>query len=195
MNLKLFLEKKTTKCLSELGIDSLALVKQSSRPEHGQYQANGVMGAAKKTGQNPRQLASDLASLLQEKNDQDIFEVEVAGPGFINFTLSTDFLARQLHEIEKDPRLGVSLHTKRKVLTDFSSPNLAKEMHIGHLRSTTIGDACSRILEFLGHEVIRVNHVGDWGSQFGSLLAYMDRLSETESNLGNELKDLEIFYR
>lgn len=91
MNLKLFLEKKTTKCLSELGIDSLALVKQSSRPEHGQYQANGVMGAAKKTGQNPRQLASDLASLLQKKNDQDIFEVEVAGPGFINFTLSTDF--------------------------------------------------------------------------------------------------------
>ena len=195
MNLKLFLEKKTTKCLSELGIDSLALVKQSSRPEHGQYQANGVMGAAKKTGQNPRQLASDLASLLQEKNDQDIFEVEVAGPGFINFTLSTDFLARQLHDIEKDPRLGVSLHIKRKVLTDFSSPNLAKEMHIGHLRSTTIGDACSRILEFLGHEVIRVNHVGDWGSQFGSLLAYMDRLSETESNLGNELKDLELFYK
>ena len=195
MNLKLFLEKKTTKCLSELGIDSLALVKQSSRPEHGQYQANGVMGAAKKTGQNPRQLASDLASLLQEKNDQDIFEVEVAGPGFINFTLSTDFLARQLHDIEKDPRLGVSLHIKRKVLTDFSSPNLAKEMHIGHLRSTTIGDACSRILEFLGHEVIRVNHVGDWGSQFGSLLAYLDRLSETESNLGNELKDLELFYK
>ena len=195
MNLKLFLEKKTTKCLSELGIDSLALVKQSSRPEHGQYQANGVMGAAKKTGQNPRQLASDLASLLQKKNDQDIFEVEVAGPGFINFTLSTDFLARQLHDIEKDPRLGVSLHIKRKVLTDFSSPNLAKEMHIGHLRSTTIGDACSRILEFLGHEVIRVNHVGDWGSQFGSLLAYMDRLSETESNLGNELKDLELFYK
>ena len=195
MNLKLFLEKKTTKCLSELGIDSLALVKQSSRPEHGQYQANGVMGAAKKTGQNPRQLASDLASLLQKKNDQDIFEVEVAGPGFINFTLSTDFLARQLHDIEKDPRLGVSLPIKRKVLTDFSSPNLAKEMHIGHLRSTTIGDACSRILEFLGHEVIRVNHVGDWGSQFGSLLAYMDRLSETESNLGNELKDLELFYK
>ena len=195
MNLKLFLEKKTTKCLSELGIDSLALVKQSSRPEHGQYQANGVMGAAKKTGQNPRQLASDLAALLQEKNDQDIFKVEVAGPGFINFTLSTDFLARQLHDIEKDPRLGVSLHIKRKVLTDFSSPNLAKEMHIGHLRSTTIGDACSRILEFLGHEVIRVNHVGDWGSQFGSLLAYMDRLSETESNLGNELKDLELFYK
>ena len=195
MNLKIFLEKKTTKCLGELGIDSSALVKQSSRPEHGQYQANGVMGAAKKTGQNPHQLASDLASLLQEKNDQDIFEVEVAGPGFINFTLSTDFLARQLHDIEKDPRLGVSLHIKRKVLTDYSSPNLAKEMHIGHLRSTTIGDACSRILEFLGHEVIRVNHVGDWGSQFGSLLAYMDRLSETESNLGNELKDLELFYK
>ena len=150
MNLKLFLEKKTTKCLSELGIDSLALVKQSSRPEHGQYQANGVMGAAKKTGQNPHQLASDLASLLQEKNDQDIFEVEVAGPGFINFTLSTDFLARQLHDIEKDPRLGVSLHIKRKVLTDYSSPNLAKEMHIGHLRSTTIGDACSAILVGLG---------------------------------------------
>ena len=195
MNLKLFLEKQTSKCLSELGLDNSALVKQSSRPEHGQYQANGVMGAAKKTGQNPRQLASNLAALLQEKNDQDIFKVEVAGPGFINFTLSTEFLARQLHDIEKDPRLGVSLQVKRKVLTDFSSPNLAKEMHIGHLRSTTIGDACSRILEFLGHEVIRVNHVGDWGSQFGSLLAYMDRLSETESNLGNELKDLELFYK
>jgi len=195
MNLKLFFEEKATKCLNELGVEGSALVKQSSRPEHGQYQANGVMAAAKKIGRNPRQLASELASLLGKKNDLDIFDLEVAGPGFVNFTLSTDFLVRTLHDLERDPRLGVSLHKKRKVLADYSSPNLAKEMHIGHLRSTTIGDACSRILEFLGHEVIRVNHVGDWGSQFGSLLAYMDRLSEAESNIGNELKDLELFYK
>ena len=195
MNLKIFLEEKATECLCELGVDGSAVVKQSARPEHGQYQANGVMGAAKKAGRDPRQLASDLASLLQEKNDKKIFDIEIAGPGFINFTLSEKFLSKTLFDLERDPRLGVSLQRKRKVLTDFSSPNLAKEMHIGHLRSTTIGDACSRILEFLGHEVIRVNHVGDWGSQFGSLLAYMDRLSESETNLGNELKDLELFYK
>tara|TARA_B100001093_G_scaffold388723_1_gene374856 strand:- start:570 stop:2300 length:1731 start_codon:yes stop_codon:yes gene_type:complete len=195
MNLRIFLEEKAAKCLSEIGVDGSALVKQSSRPEHGHYQANGVMGAAKKTGRNPRQLASDLASLLQEKNDPNNFELEVAGPGFINFTLSGEFLSKTLHDLEKDPRLGVSLDKKRKILADYSSPNLAKEMHIGHLRSTTIGDACSRILEFLGHEVVRVNHVGDWGSQFGSLLAYMDKLSEAESNLGSELKDLELFYK
>ena len=134
-------------------------------------------------------------NLLKEKNDKKIFDIEIAGPGFINFTLSEKFLSKTLFDLERDPRLGVSLQRKRKVLTDFSSPNLAKEMHIGHLRSTTIGDACSRILEFLGHEVIRVNHVGDWGSQFGSLLAYMDRLSQSETNLGNELKDLELFYK
>ena len=195
MNLKIFLEEKVTECLCELGVDGSALVKQSARSEHGQYQANGVMGAAKKAGRDPRQLASDLASLLKEKNDKKIFDIEIAGPGFINFTISEKFLSKTLFDLERDPRLGVSLQRKRKVLTDFSSPNLAKEMHIGHLRSTTIGDACSRILEFLGHEVIRVNHVGDWGSQFGSLLAYMDRLSESETNLGNELKDLELFYK
>ncbi len=193
MNLKAILDNRISSAMAEAGISSApAVVKQAQRPEFGHYQANGIMGAAKKLKMNPRELASDVIDRLA---GDDNIEVEIAGPGFINITLSLAFLGRSLEEIRIQQRLGVQSDTQKKIVVDYSSPNLAKEMHIGHLRPTTIGDAAVRVLEFLGHNVIRANHVGDWGAQFGSLLAYMDQLSEEGQILSSELKDLEKFYQ
>jgi arginyl-tRNA synthetase len=151
------------------------------------------MGAAKKLGTNPRELAQSLVAQLTALEDKASFEI--AGPGFINITLSTAFIADELSTMATDERLGIAPEPAKKIAVDYSSPNLAKEMHIGHLRSTAIGDATVRILEFLGHDVLRVNHVGDWGAQFGSLLAYLDMLEKEGKPLATELKDLEAFYQ
>lgn len=193
MNLKQFLDDRICAALEGVGAPgSPAVVKQASKPEFGHYQANGVMGAAKKLKARP----AELAALLTGKLDlTGVAATEVAGPGFINITLSPAFIASALQETAQDARLGVAAATPETIVVDYSSPNLAKEMHIGHLRSTAIGDAAVRILEFLGHNVIRANHVGDWGAQFGSLLAYMNRLSPAGETLATELKDLEAFYR
>ena len=197
MNLKKYLDQEFTKNLRAIGADSSpAVVKQASKPEFGHYQANGVMGAAKKLGSNPREVAQSLLKLIEKSKDlSESAEWEIAGPGFINITLTPQFIQTELDRRSKDPRLGIPTESKRKILLDYSSPNLAKEMHIGHLRSTAIGDSIARILEFLGHEVIRANHVGDWGAQFGSLLAYMNKLEQAGEELATELKDLEIFYQ
>ena len=197
MNLKKYLDREFESGLRALGaLDAPAVVKQASKPAFGHYQANGVMGAAKKRKSNPRELAQLLLDLMEgSKELTGVAEYEIAGPGFINITLTPAFIQTELNKNATDPRLGIPLETARKILIDYSSPNLAKEMHIGHLRSTAIGDANVRILEFLGHEVIRANHVGDWGAQFGSLLAYMDKLEQTGEALATELKDLEVFYQ
>lgn len=197
MNLKKYLDREFESGLRTLGAaDAPAVVKQASKPEFGHYQANGVMGAAKKQKSNPRELAQSLLDLIEKSKElTGVAEYEIAGPGFINITLTPAFIQTELDRNAKDPRLGISLETARKILIDYSSPNLAKEMHIGHLRSTAIGDANVRILEFLGHEVVRANHVGDWGAQFGSLLAYMDKLEQAGEELATELKDLEVFYQ
>lgn len=192
MNLKTYLETEFHKILSELSIDAPAIIKQAARPEFGHYQANGIMGAAKKAGLNPRELAEKVVSGL---NIEGVDRVEVAGPGFINIHLDNDFLVKQLQDARSSARLSIEPHKKQKIVVDYSSPNLAKEMHVGHLRPTTIGDALVRILEFFDQEVIRANHVGDWGAQFGSLLAYMDQISASEDKLHTELKDLEKFYQ
>ncbi len=193
MNLKQLLDKKITAAMTAAGItDAPAVVKQAQRPEFGHYQANGIMAAAKKLKTNPRLLAQEVVSNLAGDPDSTF---EIAGPGFINITLSPEFLAQALKNVRHSDRLGIDEKPRKKIVVDYSSPNLAKEMHIGHLRPTTIGDAAVRILEFLGHDVIRANHVGDWGAQFGSLLAYMDQLSGKGETLGTELKDLEQFYR
>lgn len=192
MNVREHLERVIGDALRAAGApaDAPAAVKQSGRPEFGHYQANGVMSAAKRLSRNPRELAAQVAEGLDLS---DIAEkVEVAGPGFINIHLSRGFLASSLKARLADARLGIELHTAQTVVVDYSAPNLAKEMHIGHLRGTTIGDALVRILEFLGHRVIRANHMGDWGSQFGRLLAYMEMHNET---LTTELADLERFYQ
>ncbi|MCH7741502.1 MAG: arginine--tRNA ligase [Proteobacteria bacterium] len=193
MNLKQLLDDKVTAAMTAAGVpDAQAVVKQAQRLEFGHYQANGIMAAAKKQKTNPRELAEKVLDQLGD--DVDLC-LEVAGPGFINITLTPAFLAHTLQKLQPSERLGIDEEPGKVIVVDYSAPNLAKEMHIGHLRSTTIGDAAVRILEFLGHEVVRANHVGDWGAQFGSLLAYMDQLEKQGEKLSSELKDLEKFYQ
>ncbi|MDO4251342.1 MAG: arginine--tRNA ligase, partial [Moraxella sp.] len=142
--------------------------------------------------QNPRALAEQVASHLI--TNQLIDSAEVAGPGFINLRLNAQFLANQALVALMDERLGItSVAQADTVVIDYSSPNLAKEMHVGHLRSTIIGDSIARILGFLGYKVIRQNHVGDWGTQFGMLVAYL--VEQQQDNATFELSDLEQFYR
>ena len=195
MNLRQELERRLSDALRQAGAPegSPAMVAPSSRPELGDYQANGVMGAAKKSKTNPRQLAEKVLAAL---NLADLGTAEVAGPGFINIRINPALLARTLDAITLDAgdRLGVQPpEHKQTVVVDYSGPNLAKEMHVGHLRSTIIGDALARTLEFLGHNVIRQNHVGDWGTQFGMLIAHLKEQSESAAQA--ELADLEEFYR
>ncbi len=196
MNLKKHLDTEFGRTLTALGhTDAPAVVKQASKPEFGHYQANGIMGAAKKAKTNPRELAEQVVEQVQQGDLSKVLTMEIAGPGFINISLNQEFLSAELETMIGDDRLGVATSEPEKILIDYSSPNLAKEMHIGHLRSTAIGDAAVRLLEFFGHEVVRANHVGDWGAQFGSLLAYMDKLESEGAQLATELKDLEIFYQ
>lgn len=195
MNIRDFLAEKISQTMSECGAPSgtEAVVKQAGRPEFGQYQANGAMAAAKKMNIRPRQFAEQVVSKLQLDGVAE--RVEIAGPGFINIHLLPTFLSTQLMQLVGDSRFGVDSVQAQTIVVDYSAPNLAKEMHIGHLRSTTIGDSLVRILEFLGHRVVRANHMGDWGSQFGRLLAYMDQLSEDAQSLTAKLSDLETFYQ
>jgi arginyl-tRNA synthetase len=193
MNIKKVLDQSITRALQLAGAsDSNAVIKQSQKAEFGQYQANGVMGAAKKLKMNPRELAAQVIEAL----DLPLAEkVEIAGPGFINIHLDAQAVAAALSKLHTDSMLGIEAPPRQSYVIDYSAPNLAKEMHIGHLRSTTMGDAAARILDFLGHDVTRANHVGDWGAQFGSLLAYMDQLEQSGEILSTELKDLEVFYK
>ncbi|MFQ6036839.1 MAG: arginine--tRNA ligase, partial [Sedimentisphaerales bacterium] len=156
--------------------DCAAIVGLATDPKFGDYQANGVMALAKKVKAKPRKLAEEVVKKLDIR---DICEQpEVAGPGFINLRLKPDFIADRLLKINADPegRLGIEKTAKPKtIVVDFSCPNIAKQMHVGHLRSTIIGDCICRILEFLGHKVIRQNHIGDWGTHFGMLCTYFDQ--------------------
>ena len=158
---------------------------------HGDFASNLAMMLAKPAGMKPRDLAEQLVAALPPSDA--VAQVSIAGPGFINFFQARDWLAAQLQQALDDPQLNVpQAEPAQRVVVDYSSPNLAKEMHVGHLRSTIIGDAVVRVLEFLGHEVIRQNHVGDWGTQFGMLLAYLE---ENPVTAEAELGDLENFYR
>ncbi|AKG21730.1 arginine--tRNA ligase [Calothrix sp. 336/3] len=168
----------------------------ASNPKFGDYQANVALSLSKKLGQQPRAIAQAITDKLDVT---DICEQpEIAGPGFINLRLKTDYLQAQLNSIQADPRLGVAVakHPQREIV-DFSSPNIAKEMHVGHLRSTIIGDAIARVLEFLGHDVIRINHVGDWGTQFGMLIAYLREVKPEVLTTADviDLGDLVELYR
>lgn len=188
MKLQQTLSNQIEQAFAVAGISGSPIVLQSAKDaKHGDFQINGVMGAAKKVGQNPRELAQKIAA---ELNGKGAFAgAEVAGPGFINLRLSPEFLAQQLSgslNIEKTA-------TPNTVVIDYSSPNLAKEMHVGHLRSSIIGDSIARVLEFLGHKVICQNHVGDWGTQFGMLVAYL--VEQQKDNAEFKLADLEQFYR
>lgn len=194
MNIQALLSDKVTQALVAAGApaDSEALVRQSAKAQFGDYQANGVMGAAKKLGLPPRQLAEKVVAALDLEGIAS--KVEIAGPGFINIFLAPQWLAANLESALQDARLGVAPVKPQTIVVDYSAPNVAKEMHIGHIRSTIIGDAAVRTLEFLGHNVIRANHVGDWGTQFGMLIAYLEKV-QNENAADMDLSDLEAFYR
>lgn len=186
------LESFVTSAMQLAGIPegTAAVIKPSSRPEFGDYQVNGIMAAAKKMCTNPRALAEQVLDHLQ----LDIAtRIEIAGPGFINIYLSAEWIAQQVTEKLNSENLVEETTAPQTIVVDYSGPNLAKEMHVGHLRSTIIGDAFARVLSAQGHQVIRQNHVGDWGTQFGMLIAHM--LDQENNNLTLQLVDLEQFYR
>lgn len=194
MNIQALLSEKVSQALIAAGApaDCEPQVRQSAKVQFGDYQANGVMAVAKKLGMPPRQLAEQVLTHLDLSGIAS--KTEIAGPGFINIFLDPAFLASHVDAALKSDRLGVSRPQAQTVVIDYSAPNVAKEMHVGHLRSTIIGDAAVRTLEFLGHKVIRANHVGDWGTQFGMLIAYLEK--QQQENAGEmALADLEGFYR
>jgi arginyl-tRNA synthetase len=181
---------------SALGIDADPMVSPAQNDKFGDYQANAAMGLAKQAGEQSGQKANPRALAEQIKSKLDLgemaSEITIAGPGFLNVKLSPVWLSRQLQTIAGDQRLGVepTVHPQT-VVVDYSGPNVAKQMHVGHLRSTIIGDAISRVLEFEGDRVIRQNHIGDWGTQFGMLISH---LAGTTGN-SQKIEDLEEFYR
>jgi arginyl-tRNA synthetase len=162
--------------------------------ERADAQINGALPLAKRTGSNPR----DIAQAVVDSGVLDgvASELEIAGPGFVNVTLSPAFLAAQLGEVAADDRLGVERAAEPKtVVVDYSAPNVAKEMHVGHLRTTLIGDALVRMFDFLGHDVIRENHIGDWGTPFGMLIEHLVDLGEERAAEHLSLGDLDGFYK
>ena len=176
------------------GVDPMLV--PASNPKFGDYQSNVALSLTKQLGQPPRAIAEKI---IQQLDVTEICQTPViAGPGFINLTLKPAYLEAQLSNIQVDPRLGVTVaKTPKRVIVDFSAPNIAKEMHVGHLRSTIIGDSIARILEFRGHDVLRINHVGDWGTQFGMLIAYLREAYPEALSTANalDLGDLVTLYR
>jgi arginyl-tRNA synthetase len=176
--------------------DTDPMLVPTSNPKFGDYQANLAMSLAKLLQMNPRAIASQIVDHLDL---DDLCEPpEIAGPGFINLRLKTAYLADQLKAMQADPRLGVApVSAPQKVIVDFSSPNIAKEMHVGHLRSTIIGDSIARVQEFMGHDVLRLNHVGDWGTQFGMLITHLKEAcpAALEADSTVDIGDLVTFYK
>ncbi|WP_281544164.1 arginine--tRNA ligase [Grimontia sp. SpTr1] len=195
MNIQALLNDKVAAAMVAAGAPegSPAAVRQSAKPQFGDYQANGIMGVAKKLGCNPREFAQKVLDVLDLDGMAE--KTEIAGPGFINIFLSTEWLAAKADEALASDRLGVAEAEKQNIVVDYSAPNVAKEMHVGHLRSTIIGDAVVRTLEFMGHNVIRANHLGDWGTQFGMLIANLERHEAQGGDISMDLSDIEGFYR
>lgn len=194
MNIQHILSEKIKQAMIEAGAEATVepLVRQSGKVQFGDYQANGIMGAAKKLGLNPREFAQNVVEKVDLTGIAE--KLEIAGPGFINIFLTPAWLAENVKKSLQDNHLGIERNQSQTVVVDYSSPNVAKEMHVGHLRSTIIGDGVVRALAFLGNKVIRANHVGDWGTQFGMLIAYLEKM-ENEHASEMELSDLEAFYR
>ncbi|MEX0588895.1 MAG: arginine--tRNA ligase, partial [Cyanobium sp.] len=176
----------------------------ASKPEFGDFQANGALPLAKPLGQPPRAIATAIVAALASDPafGELCLEPVIAGPGFINLSLRPERLAAEVQARLGDPRLGVpsvadGTAAQKPVIVDFSSPNIAKEMHVGHLRSTIIGDSLARLLEFRGHPVLRLNHVGDWGTQFGMLITHLKQVAPQALETADaiDLGDLVAFYR
>ena len=184
--LKLGFEKALSAAFGDEYAKIDPLLEKASNPKFGDYQSNVALSLAKRLGQQPRKIAEQI---IQELNVTDICETpQVAGAGFVNLTLLPSYLETQLKNVYIDSRLGIAeAKTPKRVVVDFSAPNIAKEMHVGHLRSTIIGDSIARVLQYQGHNVLRLNHVGDWGTQFGMLITH---LRESESVNDYDLLDL-----
>ncbi|MBS0876971.1 MULTISPECIES: arginine--tRNA ligase [unclassified Tatumella] len=196
MDIKYILAEKVRQAMTQCHIttDKPVSARPSARPEYGDYQIDSMMAIAKSQATDPLKLAQRVAGELMNNSQYRhiIARAEAVHPGFINLFLNDRWLLEQAELAFNDPRSGVARQPAQHVVVDYSSPNVAKEMHVGHLRSTIIGDASVRTLEFLGHKVTRVNHIGDWGTQFGMLITYLE-LAENDGNIS--LSDLEGFYR
>jgi len=192
MNIRDLLTQRFSQAMAAAGIPAECAphVAPSKNPQFGDYQANGAMGAAKAVGRKPRDIAQEILDKVELDDLAD--KTEIAGPGFINVHLRSDWLAEQLKQQNCQTQSNESPQT---IVIDYSSPNLAKEMHVGHLRSTIIGDSLAHVLEFMGHKVIRQNHVGDWGTQFGMLTAELEEQLGQNQAASMALKDLEQFYQ
>jgi len=194
-NLKVKFEEATKKAFPNLESPVIE-ISQSKQDKFGHYQFNSAMKMTKLLGENPRKIAEQI--LGQVETGDLIEKMEIAGPGFINITLKDSFLSNGVQVMATDSHLGIDLpENKQRVIVEFSSPNIAKQLHVGHLRSTIIGDCIARLFEFLGHDVLRLNHIGDWGTAFGMLIAYLkeekpDILSGKE---GTDLNHLVEWYR
>ncbi|RCV47702.1 arginine--tRNA ligase [Marinitenerispora sediminis] len=157
------------------------------------FQSNAALALAKRLRRKPREVASEIAAHLEA--DDVVGGVEVSGPGFVNLTLRDDWIARETRDLLADPRLGVPEPPRQNIPLDYSAPNVAKEMHVGHLRTTVVGDALARTLEFLGHNVIRQNHIGDWGTPFGMLIEHLLDVGEDSAEAGLLESDPNAFYQ
>ena len=171
--------------LEELPLD----ITPSTKEHFGHYQCNNAMKLAPVLRKSPRAIAEEILAHIPTT---PFSSVEIAGAGFINFTFSREFLADQLQIFSQELAKGFPVSSPQKVIIDFSSPNIAKDMHVGHLRSTIIGDCLARCFSFVGHDVLRLNHIGDWGTAFGMLITY---LQDTEQANIHQLEDLTELYK
>jgi arginyl-tRNA synthetase len=188
------LAKKLSEVLAKAGLLNAGELTQATDPRFGDYQTNAALVLGKQRGENPRDLAEKI---LAELDVGDLCEPPVvAGAGFINFTLRADAIAKKAGEVLGDKRLGVAqAKSTRRIVIDFGSPNVAKPMHVGHIRSTVLGDALARIAQFLGHEVIRDNHIGDWGTQFGMVIYGWKNLLDRQALQRNPLAEIVRIYK
>jgi len=196
MNFPVFISTYLEEALSKAGfasVDALSQIKASSDSKFGDYQFNGSMGLAKEAKVSPRKVAEKIVEFFALP---DVLEpVEIAGPGFLNLRIKTQWLAEKIQQMAVDPRLGVLKPEKVKTFViDFSSPNVAKPMHVGHLRSTILGDSLARTLRFLGHTVITDNHLGDWGTQFGIILHGYKHMLDEKAFQNEPVKELARLY-
>ncbi|MBW2460640.1 MAG: arginine--tRNA ligase [Deltaproteobacteria bacterium] len=191
-----YLDRLATRVIREtLDVDQPPLLRPAKEEKHGDYQVNAAMALGKKLGKAPREIAGPLAEALAE--DEAIARAEVAGPGFVNLFLDPAWIGARLGDDLRDTEsLGIeAVETPQKVIVDFSSPNIAKQMHVGHLRSTIIGDALCRLLRAVGHEVVGDNHLGDWGTQFGMLIVGMREWGDEAALEADAIVELERVYR
>src|SRR6267143_3315618 len=188
------LAKKLSNALKNAGLRGASELTPASDPRFGDYQTNVALVLGKQRGENPRALAEKIVAHF---DSGDLCESPaVAGAGFINFTLRAGAVAEKTVEMLRDERLGVAeANSPRRIVIDFGSPNVAKPMHVGHIRSTVLGDALARIASFLGHDVIRDNHIGDWGTQFGMVIYGWKNLLDRAALEGDPIAELVRIYK